>query len=346
MTNNVKIIMYGLGALGSQMARFILEKEGLEIVGAIDAAKEKVGKDLSVVLGTDKQLNIMVTDDADALFSRIKADLVIHTTTSYLTGVYPQILKCLKAGLDVISTCEELSYPYYKHLSLAYEIDRLAKAQEVTVLGTGINPGYLMDTLPIFLTGPCQEVKSIKVTRMMYSGDRRSSYQKKIGTGLTPEEFKGMIEEGKITGHVGLVESISMIAASLGWKLDDVEQPLPEPIVSDVEAKTTYTTVKPSQVAGLKNVAYGIKGKERVITLEFISHANVKRPYDSVSIKGTPNIHQKIEGGIHGDLGTIAMVVNSIPKVINAEPGLVTMRDLPIPSAAIKDIRTYIKWRK
>ena len=346
MAEELKIVLYGLGAIGSQIAKFILEKEGLEVVGAIDIAEEKIGRDLGTILEIGKQLNITVTNDADALFSKIKADLVVHATSSYLKEATPQILRCLNAGLDVVSTCEELSYPYYKYPSLANEIDRLAKTKGVTVLGTGINPGYLMDALPIALTGPCKEVKSIRVTRMMYSGDRRSSYQKKIGTGLSPDEFKKMIEEGKITGHVGLTESIAMIAAAVGWKLDKIETLSPEPIICENEIKTSYITIKPGQVAGIKNGAHGIKGKEIVITLEFISHANIKKPYDSISIKGIPNIHQKIYGGIHGDIGTVAMVVNAIPKVINANPGLVTMKDLPIPSAALRDMRTYINWRK
>ena len=253
--------------------------------------------------------------------------------------------------MNVVSTCEELAYPYYKHPELANEIDELAKKHEVTVLGTGINPGYLMDTLPITITGICKEVESIKVTRMMYSGNRRSSYQKKIGTGMTPEEFRKMIDEGKITGHVGLEESISMIAATLGWELDEIEVLPPEPVISDVEVETwtdltkqtPFITVKPGQVCGLKSVAHGIKGEERVITLEFISHVNVKEPYDSVIIKGEPDVHEKITGGVHGDTGTVSMIINSIPKVLNAQPGLVTMKDLPLPSATPEDMRIYLE---
>lgn len=222
MDNKIRIILYGVGAIGSQIAKFALEKKGLEVVGAIDVAKDKVGKDLGEVLGIGKALGVTITDDPDALFSRVKADVVVHATSSYLKDVYPQIAKCVKAGINVVSTCEELSYPYHKHPELASEIDELAKKHEVTVLGTGINPGYLMDTLPIILTGPCQDIKTIKVTRTMDSSKRRIPYQRKIGTGLTPEEFKRMIDEKKITGHVGLVESIAMIADALGWKLEEI----------------------------------------------------------------------------------------------------------------------------
>jgi len=339
------VILFGIGAIGSRIAKFALEKKGLEVVGAIDVAKDKVGKDLGEVLEVGKALGVTITDDPDALFSRVKADIVIHATTSYLKDVYPQIAKCVKAGINVVSTCEELSYPYYKHPELANEIDELAKKHGVTVLGAGINPGYLMDTLPITLTGPCQDVKTIKVTRMMDSSKRRIPYQKKIGTGLTPEEFKKMIEEKKITGHVGLIESIAMIADAMGWELEEIQELPPEPVIAEEEIVTSYTTVKPGQVAGLKSVAHGVKEGKKVITLEFISHAAVKEEYDAVSVEGVPNIYQKIAGGVHGDIGTVATIINSIPKVINANPGIVTMKDLPLPSVTPEDMRIYIKWR-
>jgi len=339
--NEVKVILFGLGAMGSHIAKVALKKNGLKIVGALEIAQDKVGKDLGKVLGIKNHLGIKVTND-EKILQRVKSNIVIHATGSYLTQVYPQIIQCVKAGVNVVSTCEELSYPYYKFPKLAFELDKLAKENGVTVLGTGINPGYLMDTLPITLTGPCVNVRSVKVTRMMFSGNRRDSYQKKIGTGLTTKVFTEMIKEGKMTGHVGLVESICMIATSLGWKLDEIVELPPEPILTEKETKTTYTTIKPQHVVGLQSVAYGIKNGEKVITLEFVSHANVDNPFDSVTIEGTPPIHERIEGGVHGDLGTVAMVINSIPKVIKAKPGLVTMRELPVPSAVIEDLRAYM----
>ncbi|MEM0041983.1 MAG: NADP-binding protein, partial [Candidatus Korarchaeum sp.] len=164
----------------------------------------------------------------------------------------------------------------------------------------------------------------------------------KIGTGLSPEEFRRMIEEKKITGHVGLTESIAMIAAALGWKLDEIKEFPPEPVIADREVTTTYTTVKPGQVAGLKSIAHGIKDGKPVIILEFISHALVEEEHDTVIIEGTPRIEEKKIGGVHGDIGTVAVVINMIPKVIKAAPGLVTMKDLPIPSAVIEDVRVYL----
>ena len=346
MENEINVLLYGLGAIGRRIAKAVLEKKGLRVVGAVDISKEIVGKDLGEILELNKRVGVTVTDDVDALLSKIKANIAIIATTSYLKDVYPQIEKCVKAGINVISTCEELSYPYYKYPQLSNEIDELAKKYGVTVLGTGINPGYLMDTLPIVLTGPCKEVESIKVTRMMDSSKRRIPYQKKIGTGLSPEEFRKMIDEKKITGHVGLVESIAMIAEALGWKLDEIREFPPEPVIAEKEIVTSYTTVKPGFVAGLKSIAHGIKNGKAAIILEFISHAAVEEEYDAVSIEGTPKIYEKIAGGVHGDIGTVAMIINMIPKVLNAKPGLVTMKDLPLPSATPEDMRVYLQMKK
>jgi len=182
----------------------------------------------------------------------------------------------------------------------------------------------------------------IEVTRMMDSSKRRIPFQKKIGTGLKPEEFKDKIEKGIITGHVGLVESIVLIGAALGWELEEIRELPPESVIAEEEIETPFVKVKPGEVAGLKSTAYGKRKGEKVITLNFIAHCAVKEQYDSISIEGTPNIEQRILGGVHGDLGTVAMVVNSIPKVINAPPGLMTMKDLPVPSATIEDMRRYI----
>ena len=331
----IKVVIYGVGALGSRIVRALAKRKEIEFVGAI-TRRSNLGKDLGEVAGLDRKLGVAITNEVDKLLSEVDADIVVHTTSSYLKDVYPQLEKCIKAGLDVVSTTEELSYPYRKYPELSKSLDELAKKHGVAVLGTGINPGFLMDTLPVVLTAPCEEVKSIEVTRMMYSGNRRIPYQKKIGTGLTKEEFNRMISEGKITGHVGLYESIAMIAAALGWDIDDIVELPPEPVICTEEVTTSYTTVKVGQVAGLKSVAYATKNGEKIITLNFISHANVKEPYDEVKIEGTPNLTMRILGGVHGDIGTVSMVVNSIPKVLKADPGLYTMIDLPVPSYAVR----------
>jgi len=327
----VRVVLCGVGSVGSSIAKFLLQKEGVEIAGAIDVAEEKVEKDLGEVLGIGKRLGVAVSNDPDAVLSRVKADIMVHATASFLKQVYPQIAKALEHGVNVVSTCEELAYPYTTEPELARKLDELAKENGVTVLGTGINPGFLMDTLVITLTSVCQKIERIRATRTINAATRRGPFQKKIGAGLLINEFRNRIERKIITGHVGLKESISMIADALGWKLDRIEVDPVEPVVAKAHGK----------VAGLKQCARGLKEGKEVITLDFQAYMDAEE-YDSITIEGLPNIHMKIAPCIHGDIGTVAMIVNSIPKVINAQPGLVTMKDLPIPSAALNDMRKYI----
>lgn len=341
--NEIKAIQLGLGALGVQLARYGLRKEGLQIVGAADPAH--AGKDLGRVVGLQKDVGVTVANDLDLLLETTEADVLIHATSSYLKETFPQIMEAVEAGLNVVSTCEELSFPLFKYPELSNRLDAAARKHGVTVLGTGINPGFLMDTLPIVLSAVCTDIRRIRITRMMYSGNRRSSFQKKIGTGLSSEEFQKLIADGKITGHVGLVESVAMLSSAIGLQIDEVKELPPEPIICTQEVSTTFTTVKLGQVAGLKSVALGQRVGKDIITMEFYSHANVKRPYDSVVIDGEPPIRQRIDGGVHGDAGTIAMIFNVIPKVLNAIPGLATMIDLPLASASLGDFRKYVNWR-
>lgn len=339
----IKLILYGIGAVGSRIAKFLLQKEGIEIVGAIDIAKEKIGKDLGDVLGVRKQLGITISDNPDTVISKTKADAVVHATTSFLQQTYPQIAKALEHGLNVVSTCEELSYPYITDPELAEKLHELAKENGATVLGTGINPGFLMDTLPITLTGACQKIEKIEVKRVMNAATRRVPFQKKIGAGLSVKEFKDKIQSKTITGHVGLEQSISMIASALGWQLDAIQVNEAEPILANKHVESEAIRVGPGQAAGLKQNARGIIGTKEAISLEFQAYIGAEEEYDSITIKGTPNIHQKITPCIHGDLGTAAIIANSIPKVINAPPGLATMKDLPIPSATLGHMRKHIR---
>ena len=338
----VRIVLYGVGAVGTLIAKFLLEKEGVEIVGAVDTAKDKAGKDLGEVLGLRKKLGVTVSNDADILLKQTKPDIVVHATSSFLKGTYPQIAAIVKNGVDVVSTCEELSYPHSSEPKLAKELDFLAKKHDATVLGTGINPGFLMDTLVITLTAPCKTIEKIEATRVMNAATRRVPFQKKIGAGLTLEEFKQKIEHKHITGHVGLEQSIRMIADALAWKIDKIIVEPVEPVLAKKATESKDIKVKAGNAAGLRQKAKGIKNGKEVIVLYFEAYIGAEKEYDAVAIKGVPNVNQKIEPCVHGDTGTIAMIVNSIPKVINARAGLLTMKDLPVPSAATEDMREYV----
>jgi len=339
----IRVILFGVGAVGSLIAKFLLDKVGVEIVGAVDVAKDKIGKDLGEVLGIQKNLGVTVSENVDDTLSKVKADLAIHATSSFLKDTYPQITSLIKHGVKVISTCEELTYPYYTEPTLAKKLDALAKKHEATVLGTGINPGFLMDTLVITLTAVCQKIEKIEAMRVMDAAKRRLPFQKKIGAGLTPTEFKQKIENKQITGHVGLEQSIAMIADALAWKMDKVAAAEVEPVIAKKPAKSQHIEVKTGQVAGIKQKAKGIIGNKEVITLEFQAYFGAEEEYDAITIIGVPEVRQKIKPCVHGDTGTVAMIVNAIPKVMKAQPGLLTMKDLPVPSAALEDLRSYIR---
>lgn len=338
----VKAVLYGVGAVGSLIAKALLEKEGLKIVGAVDTAKDKAGKDLGEVLGLNTKLGVMVYSDVEKLFSATKADIATHATSSYLKDTYPQIASLIKHGVNVISTCEELSHPYYSEPKLAKELDALAKKHDVTVLGTGINPGFLMDTLAITLTAVCQKIEKIEAVRVMNAATRRLPFQKKIGAGLTVEKFKQKIKSGQITGHVGLEQSIAMIADALAWKLGKIRAEPVEPVIAHESVESEAIKVDAGKVAGLRQTAKGFMNKKEVIVLDFQAYIGAKEEYDAITITGVPTIRQKIQPCVHGDIGTVAMVVNSIPKVLNAPAGLLTMKDLPVPSAATEEMQKYI----
>ena len=324
----IRVIHYGLGPIGMATAKLVSIKPDMEIVGAVDIAKEMMGKDLGEVLGM-QALGIHVTDNAERLFAKVQADVVIHTTGSRLQRVFGQIEEILRGGKNVVTSAEELLCPVPENAELALKIDQLAREKGVTVLGTGVNPGFVMDALPLTLTGVCQEVREVHVERVVDASTRRHPLQRKIGAGMTPELFREKVAE-KALGHVGLRESLYLIANRLGFILDEVRETI-EPVIAEKSLKTDYFELKPGDVAGIRNVGEGIRCGKKIVTLDLQMYIGAPAPYDSVRIVGTPDLSMRIEGGVAGDQATAAILVNSIPAVIDAAPGLVTVKDLPAP---------------
>ncbi|MGE5264347.1 MAG: dihydrodipicolinate reductase, partial [Acidobacteriota bacterium] len=266
-------------------------------------------------------------DNAGRIFKK-KADIVIHSTGSVLSQVEPQLEAIIRSRHNIVSTCEELSQPW-KHGQVAKRIDTLAKKHGVTVLGTGINPGFMMDTLPIMLTGVCQRVNGVRVRRAVDASKRRQPLQKKIGTGLTVEEFERLATK-RLIRHVGLAESVALIARALRWKLDRIEETI-EPVIAVHPVKTEFFDVTPGCITGVHQTAYGLLNGERVIELDLKMSVDAGDSVDEVWLDGKPSIHSVIQG-VHGDLSTAAVAANSIRRVVAAPPGLVTMADIPIIS--------------
>jgi hypothetical protein len=325
----LSVIQYGLGPIGIETARLVTRKSGMEIVGAVDISKDLVGKDLGDVLGMDRKLGVAVTDNAKNLFAGTRADAVLHTTGSRIRKIYPELEEIIRAGLNIVSSSEELLFPLKENAELSQRVDALAKKHGVTVLGTGVNPGFVMDALPLFMTAVCKDVQKIHVERHVDAGTRRYPLQRKVGAGMTQEAFREQIA-AKAMGHVGLLESIYLVAETLGLSLDDVHEAV-EPVMAQKELKTAYFSLKPGDVAGIKHTAEGMKNGEKILTLDLRMFVGCESPYDAVHIVGTPEIRLRIEGGIAGDQATVAVLVNSVPAVVAARPGLVTVKDLPAP---------------
>jgi len=326
MTEKIRVMQMGIGPIGCGVTRVLAHKAGMEIVGAIDLVN--VGQDLGEIAELGRKLGVLICDDPDAVLRETKPDIAIHTTSSRFQKVSAELEQLIRAGVNVVSSCEELAYPYETSADLAVQIDKLAKENNTTVLGTGVNPGFVMDAWPLFMTGVCAEVQEVRVRRFVDASTRRIPLQKKIGAGATVEEFGKLVESGTLR-HVGLQESVAMIAAGLGWELDDITERI-EPIVYETEVKSDYLTVQPGQVAGVKQTGHGWKNGKATITLELEAAIGAAESYDGVYITGTPNMEVIIKGGIHGDIAAVAMLTNAVPKVIDAPPGLKTMRDLII----------------
>ena len=329
---NVRIVQYGLGSIGCGIARRILDMPGCRLVGAIDIDPKKIGRDIGEVLGLEGGLRAFVSGDASVL-RKANAELVIHSTSSHLKAIRPQLIDSIESGCSVISTCEELVYPFDGNRKIAEEIDRLAKRRRVAVLGIGVNPGFVMDALPLTLTSVCQDVKKIRATRIVDASRRRLPLQKKIGAGITVGEFEERASAGTI-GHVGLRESARMIADALGWELDGFSEDI-EPVVARRDVQTQFLRVGEGMVAGIKQTVRCTVDGEEVMALELQMRVDAEDPHDSVSIDGTPPIDAIIRGGVHGDSATVAIVINAIPRVLASKPGLITVRDLPVLSCTM-----------
>lgn len=330
MVTKVRAVQFGCGPIGCSVVKYASQRPDIEFVGAIDIDKNLIERDLGEVAGINRTFGVTISGDADAVLAQARPNVVFLTTSSFLKVVYPQAKKCIMAGANVASTCEELFYPHRKDPQLSAEIDKIAKANNVTVLATGVNPGFLMDTWPLFMTGVCQQVKRIKAVRVQNASSRRGPFQRKIGAGCTLEEFKKLVDAGTLK-HVGLPESIAMIAIGLGWELDEITESI-EPVVAEAQVRTDFVNVEPGQAAGVRQVAKGIRAGVELVTLEFEASVGAPESYDALYIIGTPNMEVVIKGGTHGDIATAAIIVNSVHRVIDAPPGLVTMKDLPIVS--------------
>ncbi len=327
---SIRVVHFGLGPIGAAVVRQIAARPGFSIVGAIDIDPTKVGLDLGKVVGLRKKLGVVVQADAAKVLKRAKPHVVVHCTSSSLALVQPQLDALLKAKVSVVSTTEELAYPARTHKTIAASLDALAKKSKVGLLATGVNPGFTMDALPLMLSAVCERVDRVSVQRVQDARIRRLPFQQKIGAGLTLEQFEAKVLDGSVR-HVGFTESIAMIGDALGWKLDRITDEI-QPKIAEATVASDLLAVDPGYVCGIIQDGVGYRRGKPVIALHLEAYLGAPESFDAIDIFGSPNISTKCTTGYHGDIATVSMVVNSIPKLLAAKPGLHTMRTLALPS--------------
>jgi 4-hydroxy-tetrahydrodipicolinate reductase len=327
-----RVMLMGLGPIGAGVARQLAARRNFRIVSAVDIDPAKAGRDLGEVVGLGKKAGVEVVADPAAAIRRTKPQVAVLCTSSALEKVWPQVAAVLKLKVPIVSTTEELSYPWFSNRALARKIDAAAKKAKVAVVGTGVNPGFAMDALPLALTAICERVDSVRVDRIQDARIRRLPFQQKIGSGLTPAEFAEKVKALTVR-HVGLTESVAMIADGLGWKLDRVTDEI-RPKIAEARVESQFLKVEAGKVCGIIQDGTGfVKGKP-LIVLHMEAYLGAPETYDAVQVEGSPKLHVKAIGGYHGDVATHSIAVNSIPKVLTAPPGLHTMRSLALPSFA------------
>lgn len=329
----VRVALWGLGAMGASIARILAERANIEIVGAIDLNPSRIGKDLGDVIGLGRELGIRVSGKPEPVL-RKAPEIILQATGSFLEQVGPQIIQALEFGCNLISIAEEMTYPWVTDAALAERIHAMAVDADLRVLGSGVNPGFVMDTLPLILSAVCTRVERFEIRRVNDLSAFGETVMRTQGVGLSEEEFRRGLEEGAVVGHVGFPQSIHLMAAALGWPIDEIRESR-SPIISSVRRKTAYVEVEPGQVAGCRHVARGFsKGNERIV----LDHPQQVRPEaenqdtgDYIRLRGEPEIALTIKPEVAGGTATAAIAVNLIPRVLESRPGLLCMTDLKIP---------------
>ena len=345
MREPIRVLVLGTGQMGTAIIRLLLQKTGLQLVGAYGRRAHRLGMDLGQAIGLDSPLGIAIGADLDQLAEETRPDIAIQATCSTVTDALPEISTLLNHSIDVISIAEEMVYPKESSPAIAEQLHWQAVKQGVSVLGTGVNPGFVLDLLVITLSGVCADIQSIKAQRVNDLSPYGPSVLTSQGVGMTPQAFQTGVNNGTIVGHYGFKQSIRMITKAVGWEIDAITETR-EPIVTSVQRKTPFITVEPGQVAGCNHTAVAYSNEQPLITLlhpqQVLPQLEGIATGDSIEIKGTPDIKLSGSPEIPGGTATAAIAVNSIPRVLNAAPGLYTMADLPVPAAMLADARSFL----
>ncbi len=348
MKNNIKVVIWGFGAMGSGMAEMLLKKKGVEIVGVCDRHPDRVGKSMFEVLGAEKgdRADVVIESEIEKVLTKGSCDVCLCATDSYTKTAFPRLKYVLEQGVNVVSTAEEMAYPKAQSPKEAEELNRIARENGVSILGTGINPGLMMDLLAVALSGAMTDIESVMCKRVNSLSPFGHAVMEEQGVGISLEEFNKGLENDSLAGHVGFAESVGMIAEAIGWNIGKFEQQM-KPIVTNIDRKSPYGFAAAGTLAGVNMTGQGYVNGE--VKIDMIHPQQIEPELEGVStgdyivLKGTPEVSMAITPEVDGGLGTIAMCVNMIPHVINARPGLKTMIDLPVPRAIMGDMRDMLE---
>lgn len=334
----IRVIVVGIGPIGLSCARAVQAERDMKLVGLVDMDPAKRGKHLAQLVdekGGIGETGPVVTDNLDVAVAG-GADVAILTTSSDLRVVTPTVLELLSRKLAVVSSCEQMTWPWYRHEALGHQIDAAAKTAGRAVLGTGVNPGFVMDFAAVTLSCMVRRVTSVRCERRVDAGLRRRPLQAKVGATMSVERFRELASQGKI-GHEGLPESVAMIAAGLGRRTEpgSIEVTL-DPVVAEKGLPSALGLIQPGQVAGIHNVGRW-SGDGLSIELDLVMAVGTTEPRDVITLDGPVQIKCKIPGGLPGDSATVAAMINHVRVVHTASPGMRTMLDIPAAGCAGRD---------
>ena len=332
MRTTVKIAQFGLGPIGRETLKLAATKPWAKVVGAVDIDSAKIGKDLAAITGLDAFRKQFVYESLDVLLRAAKPDVILHTSVSKFPEAFTQLMPMAARGINVVSSCEELLFPRFRDPKLAARLHTACKKSGARMVGTGVNPGFVMDILPLCLSGVSCQVTEVHVQRVVNASTRREPLQRKIGSGMPPAAFRRLLKAGK-AGHAGLKDSLALLAHGLGWEVGLINE-TGEPVVAAHDIRTTCIEVKAGQTCGIHQRAEAaVKGKRR-LTLDLKMYLDAPDPHDAVRIEGVPSLKLVIPGGVAGDPATAAALVNAIPRLLAAQPGLLLMTQLAVPHFA------------
>jgi 4-hydroxy-tetrahydrodipicolinate reductase len=325
----IKVAHLGLGVIGMETVKAMSAKPWAQIVAGVDLSPSIHGRSLEDVTGVLSLADVPVYSSFDEMISKVQPDVILHAATSSAAKSFDQMEPMIRSGISVVSSCEQMLFPTLREPTRSKEIHSLCIKHGAAIVGTGVNPGFVMDLLPVCLTGVCRTVNVIRAQRVVNASTRRMQLQKKIGSGMDPDQFRALFKAGQ-AGHAGFLESAALICHCMGWERPELAETC-EPVVADHLIKTDFFTVEPGQTCGIHQTVTGHVDGELRLELDLKMYLDAKKPLDAVQITGTPSLNMLIDSGVAGDIATVAAMVNAVPRLLKAGPGLHLMTDLPVP---------------